>query len=108
MDRELSPVSFSDAPGRCILRLSGALGVADAEAIYQNAREVCENGQDVEVDWSGVTQLDASIAQILLALREALAEKSKCLYSSGIQPAVQAWLQTAGLTGLLKTAMGAE
>ena len=108
MDRELSPISFSDSSGRCILRLAGALGVADAESICQAARQVCETGQDAVIDWSAVTQLDASIAQILLALREALKEQSKCLYSSSIPPTVHVWLKTAGLSPLLETALEAE
>jgi anti-anti-sigma regulatory factor len=101
MDCEQSQLSFSDPPGHCIFRLSGALGVADAEAMCRAAKEICERPQDTVVDWNGVSQVDVSIAQVLLALRVALQEQGKCLSNIGTPPSIQAWLGTAGLYAFL-------
>jgi len=105
MDCDQVQVSFSIEPGRCLLRLAGAVCVANAEELRQAALELCAYRKDLVVDWSGVTQLDASIAQVLLSLRAGLREQNKALASIAIPPAVQSWLQTAGLSQTLGAAV---
>jgi anti-anti-sigma regulatory factor len=95
-------ISFSAEPSRCILRLAGALGVANAEDLRLTSLGLVAYRQDVAIDWSGATQLDASVAQVLLALRAVLVEQGHSLVSSGEVPsAVESWLRTAGLADLL-------
>jgi anti-anti-sigma regulatory factor len=102
MDCDQVRISFSVEPDHCILRLGGALGVASAEELRLAALELCAYHKDVAVDWSGVTQLDAGIAQVLLSLRAALGEQNQSLIgSAAIPPAVENWLHTAGLSDIL-------
>ncbi len=80
------------------------MGVPCADELRQSAMELLDYQKDVLVDWSGVTQIDASIAQVLLSLRAGLVELNRTLLSApGISAAVQNWLQTAGLWRLLGT-----
>ena len=67
---------FSVEPDHCVLRLAGALGVASAEELRLTALELCAYHKDVVVDWSGATQLDTGIAQVLLSLRAGLGERN--------------------------------
>lgn len=91
------------------MRLEGSLGVANAEELRQVARDLCAEGKAVWIDWSGATQVDAGIAQVLLSLRAGLGELNLSLASSpGIPTAIQNWLSTAGLAGILGTAEQCE
>jgi len=102
MDCEQVRISYSVEPDRCLLRLEGALGVGDAAELRLKALEVCACQKDVRIDWSAATQMDAAIAQVLLALRARLASQNRNLSAGdGIPPAIQAWLDTAGLAGVL-------
>jgi anti-anti-sigma regulatory factor len=104
MDCDQLRISYSVEPSHCVLLLEGALGVAQAEELRSTAQEVCGCGKDVSIDWSGATQIDAGVAQVLLTLRSALAENQRSLAARGeIPPAIQSWLSTAGLSGLLGT-----
>ncbi len=105
MDCDKVRISFSVEPARCILRLAGALGVASAEELRLAALELGAYRRDVVIDWSGATQLDASIAQVLLSLRASLRAFSKSLASAAeVPPPIESWLRTAGLSGLLAEA----
>jgi hypothetical protein len=110
MNGDREQISFSVQPEACILLLGGALGVACAEELRQAALELCAYNKSVLLDWSGATQVDASIAQVLLALRAGLAEQNRSLACAGacagacggaIPPAIQNWLRIAGLADVL-------
>jgi anti-anti-sigma regulatory factor len=101
MDSERVQIAFSVESDHCILRLEGALGVSNAEELRQTALQLCAYKKDVNVDWSGATQIDAAIAQVLLSLRAGLAEQNRSLgHCETIPPAIQNWLGTAGLSGV--------
>ena len=102
MDCDQARISFSVELDRCNLRLGGALGVASADELRQTALELCAHRKDVVVDWSDAQQLDASVAQVLLSLRTALAgQDSALLCSEGMPAAIQDWLRAAGLLDVL-------
>jgi anti-anti-sigma regulatory factor len=102
MDYDQVRISFPVEPDHCILRLGGALGVASAEELRLTGLELCAYHKDVVVDWSGATQLDAGIAQVLLSLRAGLGEQNRSLACiAAIPPPVESWLRTAGLSGVL-------
>ena len=102
MDCEQIQISFSVEPDYCVLRLEGGLGVAHAEELRLAAQELCAYRKDVKVDWSRATQIDAGIAQVLLALRAGLIkQKQSLLIGEGIPPAIQNWLNHAGLAANL-------
>jgi len=88
MDCDQEQISFSIDAGHCILRLAGALGVASAEELSQAALELCAYRKNLVVDWSGATQLDAGVAQVLQSLRAGLSEPD------------QSWLDAAGLISI--------
>ena len=95
-------ISLSHEPDCCVLRLEGGLDVAHAEELRQAALGLCAQSKAVRIDWSGATQVDAGIAQVLLSLRAGLSERNLAL-STGpeIPTAIQNWLSTAGLSGVL-------
>lgn len=85
-----------------MLRLEGDLGVAHAEQLRATAVELCAQRKAVRIDWSGATQVDAGIAQVLLSLRAGLDEQNISLsIGPGIPPAIWNWLTTAGLSDIL-------
>ena len=86
MDCDQAQISFSIEPG-------------------QTALELCDYRGNVIVDWSGATQIDAGVAQVLLSLRTGLGEQNKSLSSMAIPPPVQSWFDTAGLTCILAEAI---
>lgn len=102
MDCDQVRISFSVETKRCVLRLEGTAGVPCADHLRETAIELLAYQKDVVLDWSGATQMDASIAQVLLSLRAGLAGRSQSLSAEGeIPPAIQNWLRSAGLFDLL-------
>jgi anti-anti-sigma regulatory factor len=102
MDCDQVRISFTVEPDVCVLRLAGALGVTQAEELRLAAQELCGCGKDVTVDWSGATQIDAAIAQVLLALRAGLREGKRSLVAGAkAPPAIESWLTAAGLVAFL-------
>ena len=102
MDCDQARISFSVEPSRCILLLEGTLGVASAEGLRLTALELEAYRKDVVLDWSGATQLDVSVAQVLLSLRAGLGQQNRSLICGGkIPPPVESWLCTSGLSGIL-------
>ena len=102
MDCDQAEISFSLEPDSCVLRLTGALGVAHAEELRRAALELYAHRKGVRIDWSGARQIDAGIAQVLLSLRACLQEENLSLsIAAGIPPAIQDWLSTAGLSSPL-------
>jgi len=102
MDCDQARISSSLEPDGCVLRLEGELGVAHAEELRLAAVALCAQRKAVQIDMSGATQIDAGIAQVLLALRAVLGEQNLSLsIRPGIPPAVQNWLTVAGLSDIL-------
>jgi hypothetical protein len=102
MDCDQVRISFSVETECCVLRLEGAAGVPCADNLRETAIELLACQKDVVLDWSGATQIDASIAQVLLSLRAGLAGRNQSLRANGeIPPAIQNWLRSAGLFELL-------
>ena len=107
MDCQQTRISVSNEPGRRTLRLSGTLGVEQAGELWRIARELSTVGEKVAVDWSEVTQVDTSIAQVLLCLKASLQRQKRFLVAAGAPPAARAWLETVGLADLLQEIDGA-
>src|SRR5262249_37892025 len=60
------------------------------------------------LDWSGAKQIDSSIAQILVALRGALAAGGRSVEATTAPADVGAWLGTAGLQDVFRRAEPCE
>ena len=82
MDCDQAQISFSIEPSHCILRLASALSVDTAEELRQQALELCAYRKDVVIDWTGATQVDASVALVLPSLRACLGEQNRSLASN--------------------------
>jgi anti-anti-sigma factor len=81
-----------------ILRLSGVVDVAEANALLRAAREAARGAPlAVVVDLQKVDRLDTSATQILLALRGALAASGRVLRIESTPPAVAQLWRRAGL-----------
>lgn len=99
---ESDQVKIAAEADRSVLRLEGILGVSSAEELRQAALQLCAYQKDVQIDWSGATQIDAAVAQVLLSLRAGLVDQKRCLGSCGtIPPQIRSWLNTAGLSAIL-------
>jgi anti-anti-sigma regulatory factor len=95
-------ISVSVEPSHCVLRLAGALGVADSEELRLTALELCAHQKDVQIDWSGATQIDAGIAQVLLSLHAGLEGQNRSFHCTELIPEpIQSWLRMAGLADIL-------
>lgn len=87
-------------PDQATLALSGAVTVADAEALHAAAVALAEHPEVITVDLSGLHDIDLSGLQVLLALARARAEES--LIFRGWPPAIRARIELCGLTALLQ------
>ncbi|HUI55407.1 MAG TPA: STAS domain-containing protein [Bryobacteraceae bacterium] len=97
MEAQEAAISFLTGTDECELRLSGPLGVANAEELRQTAIELCGYRKNVRVDWSGASQIDASIVQVLLSLHAGLGIMGRSLSLPHAPPAIRNWLLIAGL-----------
>lgn len=60
--------------------LKGSIGVASIAELHEQSCRALEQEGDVEIDMSAVTDIDASVIQLLLATKKRSAElKSNCV-----------------------------
>lgn len=83
---------------RVKIPLEGNLGLRDAKRVCAVLREAIAGCDPVEIDIGGLTGLDVSIAQLLLAARNSAQRQSQALFISGTwAPACRDALIMAGL-----------
>jgi anti-anti-sigma regulatory factor len=93
----------SEAAGS-VLRLAGPLGVGEAESLRLAALDVYARGRNARVDWRAAERIDCSVLQVLLCLRDGLAEKGLALSTTEPTDAVAGYLRTAGVADLFEKA----
>jgi anti-anti-sigma regulatory factor len=105
MDCNQAQISVDQSPERCILRLAGTLGIAHSEELLRLAREVSAGEAPVLIDWTAVSRIDTSVAQVLLTLRANLREGHRPLSVTGVSPDILHWLEGAGLESLVESGL---
>ena len=66
-----------------------------------------DDAESLQVDASGVTEVDAAGVQLLVALDRALAAQHRGLHLQGPSPALRGACERLGLTGLLEDGLSA-
>lgn len=94
-------VSRASRDGVEVLLLDGVVSIIAADELVDAARQIASAGGRVVVDCADVEHLDTSTLQILVALERQLASKGRALTLTGVKPAVQAYVELAGLAGEL-------
>jgi anti-anti-sigma regulatory factor len=79
------------------LGLSGVLDIFDAGPLHAAALEAVNAGVPVVADLRQAESVDTAVTQILLALRQQLAEAGRPLTLEGVPPSVAAVWQDIGL-----------
>jgi anti-anti-sigma factor len=90
-------ISLLDEEGRTILKIEGSARVETAVLLKQKLAEV-EIDHDVTLDWAEAEHVDASVLQVLLALRKSLAEDGLELVVNNDNPRVRVYLKLSGLS----------
>ncbi len=67
--------TISDGEGKRVLKLSGAVGMGEGEALKEALVELLGSSEAAEVDLAGVTEIDICTLQLFLAAKKS-AEKS--------------------------------
>ncbi len=99
--QELATVSTDlDAPC-ATLCLSGQWGLENAAEFHRAAVELLASGKDIKLDWSAAVQIDASILQIVLALRQDLTATGRSFSVTAPNPDVADYLGIAGFSSIL-------
>ena len=106
MTGESQQIEISSAGEKCVLRLRGVLGPAQAEALRQAALDACGQATGVVLDWSAAEQIDTSVLQVLLALRAGLSATGRGFAATAAPPGVRAYLQNAGFGTIFAEAAG--
>jgi anti-anti-sigma regulatory factor len=94
-------IRLSRSPSEAILTLGGIVDINSVAEVQHTAIEAALSGTSVRLDWSAVERVDASVLQVLMALRADMARQGKTFETSEIGPGLRDYLHTAGLTGTL-------
>ena len=76
--------------------LKGSLGVASITELHDQSCRALENDGNVEVDMSAVTNVDASVIQLLLATKKRSAELNSQFILKEIPESVQSVMSQGG------------
>jgi len=92
-----SGLSVSDDEGRMIVKIEGSARVEMAVLLKQKLEET-QIAQEVAIDWEGAEHVDACVLQVLLALRQTLAERGVSLMVVKDNAKVRGYLKLSGLS----------
>jgi anti-anti-sigma regulatory factor len=81
--------------------LKGGLGIADASRLHASLVALLDEGGDVTVACDEAEHVDASVLQILLALKEALRQEGRTLQFAGLPPAMESFWRLTGVGAIL-------
>ena len=102
MSDDLTPVSIERRDGESLaLVLSGDVDIYCAAALRESAETLLQEQADIVVACEGLSHLDTSALQVLLALRRELNLRGRSLRLSGVSSAVAGILQLAGVDAAL-------
>jgi anti-anti-sigma regulatory factor len=93
---DMSNVDFQIVDDRGHLTLTGKLDVFEAPALLQAARQAVAAARPIIMQVAGLERVDASIFQILLALRQDAERQGRSLQVIGAGPSLQQLGQLLG------------
>jgi len=92
-----SGLFVSDDEGRMMVKIEGSARVEMAVLLKQKLEET-QIAHDVAIDWEGAEHVDACVLQVLLALRQSLAERGMSLMVEKDNAKVRGYLKLSGLS----------
>ncbi|MGA9528540.1 MAG: STAS domain-containing protein [Terriglobales bacterium] len=90
-------ISLLDEEGRMVVKIEGKARVETAVLLRQKLAESLIT-QEVAIDWAEAEHVDASVLQVLLALRKLLGERGLPLVVDKDNTKVREYLRLSGLT----------
>ena len=90
-------LSLLDEDGRMIVKIEGNARVETAMLLKQSLAQT-PAAREVAIDWSAAEHVDASVLQILLALRKSLAERGLPFMVDKDNLKVRGYLKLSGLS----------
>ncbi len=90
-------ISLFDENGCTVVKVEGNARVEMA-ALLKDKLALAQLAHDVAIDWSEAEHVDASVLQVLLALRKLLAEHSLALMVDKDNAKVRSYLKLSGLS----------
>ncbi|MEW6327152.1 MAG: STAS domain-containing protein [Thermodesulfobacteriota bacterium] len=91
---------LSDVDGKTVLKLSGAVGISEGEALKEALLRLIEAAERPEVAMDEITEIDVCTLQLLVAAEKSAAKASKVLNWKGIPGACQQVAKLAGMADL--------
>jgi len=91
---------LSNVDGNPVLRLSGAVGISEGEALREALLRLIESTENPTVAMDGVTEVDVCTLQLLLAAQKSAAQSGKTLNWAGISKPFQQAANLAGMADL--------
>jgi|GEM_PF-4951330 len=88
---------LSDVDGRAVLRLSGAVGISEGEALKEALLRLIESTENPTVAMDGVTEVDVCTLQLLVAAQKSAAKAGKSLNWADIPGPFQQAAELAGM-----------
>lgn len=90
-------VSLLDEEGRTVLKIAGSARVETAVLLRESLAQRPPD-REVAIDWSEAEHVDASVLQVLLALRRSLVERGLSFIVDKDNLKVREYLKLAGLS----------
>ncbi|KAF0813945.1 hypothetical protein IGB42_01624 [Andreprevotia sp. IGB-42] len=96
------PITEQDRNGQLLLQLEGGLTIFQASELKdQLLQALSRTGNQIELDLSGVDELDTAGVQLLLALKQEAANQQKSVSYSHHSPTVLAAIDLLNLAATL-------
>jgi len=89
--------SLFDEEGRLIVKIEGSARVETAVLLKQNLAPA-QITHGIAIDWDAAEHVDACVLQVLLALRQLLAERGLSFIVNKDNPKVRGFLKLSGMS----------
>ena len=83
------------------LAIEGDFTIFAAEAIKARLQEALNEGREIEIDLSGVSEMDSAGLQLMVAAKREAAAQEKALRFTGHSPAVLSTMDLCDISGHL-------
>jgi anti-anti-sigma factor len=91
---------LGNVDGNPVLRLSGAVGISEGEALREALLRLIESTENPTVAMDGVTEVDVCTLQLLVAAQKSAAKAGKSLNLADISEPFQQAAESAGMADL--------
>lgn len=100
-DRDQSTTPSLSAKEPAVFSLTGTVRITEAEQLHESALALLLNSGEVTVSCEGAEFVDASILQVLLALKESMWQQGRTLRFQDVPSSVASFWRLAGFDSTL-------